>query len=39
MEQNLREHNFNGLNMKLTSEKLFVNSPTSNEIFALRSVN
>lgn len=39
MEQNLHELNINGLNMKLTSEKLFVNSATSNETFALRSVN
>jgi ABC-type multidrug transport system fused ATPase/permease subunit len=39
MEQNLHELILNGLTMKLTTEKLFVNSATSNETFALRSVN
>ena len=39
MEKDLHELNVDGLNMKLTSEKLFVNSNTSNETFALRSVN
>lgn len=39
MEQNLQELNVNGLNMKLTTEKLFVTSATSNETFALRSIN
>jgi uncharacterized membrane protein YkgB len=39
MEQNLQDLNVNGLNMKLTTEKLFVNSATATETFALRSIN
>lgn len=39
MDETLHELNLEGLNMKLTNEKLYVNSATSNETFALRSVN
>lgn len=39
MEQDLQELKLESLTMKLTSEKLYVNSISSNETFALRSVN
>lgn len=38
-ERTLHELSIDGLNMKLSNEKLYVNSATSNETFALRSVN
>jgi len=39
METILHQLNVDGLNMKITNDKLFVNSAISNETFALRSVN
>ncbi len=39
MENVLTQFNSDQLEIKLTSEKLFINTPTSNEAFALRSVN
>lgn len=39
MEQTLHELNVDGLNMKLTNEKLFINSAASSETFALRSIS
>lgn len=39
MENILTQFNTDNLNIKLTSEKLFILTPTSNEAFALRSVN
>lgn len=39
MEDILSQFNANNLDIKLTSEKLFINTAASNEAFALRSVN
>jgi hypothetical protein len=39
MENILSQFNADNLEIKLTSEKLFINTITSNETFALRSVN
>jgi hypothetical protein len=39
MEDVLSQLDAGSLDIKLTSEKLFINTPTSNEAFALRSVN
>lgn len=39
MENILSQFNADNLDIKLTSEKLFINTATSNEAFALRSVN
>lgn len=39
MEQTLHELNADGLNMRLTNEKLFINSAGSSETFALRSIS
>ena len=39
MENILSQFNAENLEIKLTSEKLFINTITSNETFALRSVN
>lgn len=39
MENILSQFNADNLEIKLTSEKLFINTTTSNETFALRSVN
>jgi hypothetical protein len=39
MENLLSQFISDNLEIKLTSEKLFINTPTSNETFALRSLN
>lgn len=39
MENILSEFNADKLDIKLTSEKIFINTSISNEVFALRSVN
>jgi hypothetical protein len=39
MEKILSEFSAEGLEIKLTDEKLFINTATTNETFALRSVN
>ena len=39
MEETLSQFSAGSLVIKLTSEKLFINTSTSNETFALRSVN
>ncbi len=39
MENILSQFNTDNLDIKLTSEKLFINTVASNETFALRSVN
>jgi len=39
MENILSQFNADNLDIKLTSEKLFINTATSSEAFALRSVN
>jgi hypothetical protein len=39
MENILSKFNADNLEIRLTSEKLFINTSTSNETFALRSVN
>jgi hypothetical protein len=39
MENILSQFNAGNLDIKLTSEKLFINTPASSETFALRSVN
>ena len=39
MENILSQFNAGNLEIKLTSEKLYINTPASNETFALRSIN
>ena len=39
MENILSQFNADNLDIKLTSEKLFINTAASSEAFALRSVN